>query len=132
MKKLTKHFCLLLFAVTLLSSCNSDTRLKLIGEWKEHWGIGSQTDVNYSDTVKIQLTTDGDLIMSCPNYEHYLFDKIVYDGKEFSFRMENTSVPNEKFYVFYKLTLQDNGKWMDGSIENSRNKKVSIKWEKIH
>ena len=45
--------------------------------------------------------------------------------------MENISDPNEKFYVYYKLKLQDNCNWMDGSIENIKNTRSNIKMEKV-
>lgn len=131
MKRLTKNFCLLLIIVTFLSSCNSDPKQKLVGKWAEHWGIGTETDINDIDTIQIQLTTDGGIVVSCVNKKYFQYDKIVFDGNELSYRMENISDPNEKFYVYYKLKLQDNGNWMDGSIENSRNKRGNIKLEKI-
>lgn len=131
MKRLNKYFCLLLIVVTILSSCNSDPKQKLVGKWAEHWGIGTETDINDIDTIQIQLTTDGGIVVSCVNKKHFQYDKIVFDGNELSYRMENISDPNEKFYVYYKLKLQDNGNWMDGSIENSRNKRDNIKLEKI-
>ena len=51
---------ILIFSLTslLLFACKNDPNNKLVGEWKEHWGVGVETDVNYNDTFKIQLTTD--------------------------------------------------------------------------
>ncbi|MBX3163753.1 MAG: hypothetical protein KF900_04685 [Bacteroidetes bacterium] len=131
MKYLTKTFCLLFMVATLLSSCTSDPKQKLVGKWAEHWGIGTETDIQYVDTIQIQLTTDDNIIMSCVNNKTLQYDNIIFDGNELSFRMENISDPNEKFYVYYKLKVQKNGNWMDGSIENSRNKKNNIKLEKV-
>lgn len=48
-----------------------------------------------------------------------------------SFRMENTIDPNEKLYVYYKMKLSDDGKWMEGPISNSRNATNYVKWQKI-
>lgn len=131
MKRLTKKICLLLVVVSFLSSCHSDPKQKLVGNWAEHWGIGTETDINDIDTIQIQLITDGSIVISCVNKKDFQYDKIVFDGNELSYRMENISHPNEKFYVYYKLKVQDNGNWMDGSIENSKNKKVNIKLEKV-
>ncbi len=132
MKGITKIFCLLLVVVSLLSSCNSDPKKKLIGEWKEYCGVGQETDVDYSDTYKIQLTADNEIILSCTSRDNYLFDKILFDGNELSFRKENTIDPNEKFYVYYKLKLSKDGEWMEGPISNSRNQTDYVKWKKIH
>lgn len=132
MKGITEISCLLLVVVSLLSSCNSDPKKKLIGEWKEYWGVGQETGVDYNDTIKIQLTSDNEIILKCTNKQNFLFDKILFDGNELSFRMENTSIPDKKFYVYYKLKLSKDRKWMEGPISNSRNQTNYVKWKKIH
>ena len=124
-------YIILILTTMLLNSCNNDPKQKLIGEWKEHWGIGQETNVDYSDIIKIQLTTDGNFVMTCLNRNNYLFDKIIFDGNELSFREENTQDPNEKFYVYFKLKLNKEGNWLEGSITNSRGKTADVKWEKI-
>ena len=131
MKRLTKIFCSLLIVNTFLSSCNSDPKQKLVGKWAEHWGIGTETNVNSIDTIQIQLTTDESIIISCVNKKYFQYDKIVFDGNELSFRMENTDYKDGEFYVYYKLKVQDAGDWMDGSIVNSKNHTEIIKLEKV-
>ena len=127
-----RNFLILLLTTLILSACNNDPKQKLIGEWKEHWGIGQETDVNYNDIIKIQLTTDGNFVMTCMNRNNYFFDKIIFDGIELSFREENTQDPNEKFYVYYKLKLSSDGKWMEGTISNSKGQTDNIKCEKVN
>jgi hypothetical protein len=117
--------------ITFLSSCNSDSKQKLVGKWAEHWGIGRETDINYIDTIQIQLTTDGNIVISCVNKKHFQYDKIVFDGNELSYRMENIDYQDGDFYVYYKLKVLDKGDWMDGSIVNSINHKEIIKLEKV-
>ena len=131
MKRLTKIFCSLLIVNTLLSSCNSDPKQKLVGKWAEHWGIGTETNVNDIDTLQIQLTTDGSIIISCVNKKYFQYDKIVFDGNELTYRMENTDYEDGEFYVYYKLKVKGTGDWMDGSIVNSKNQTESIKLEKV-
>ena len=127
MKKL-----LFIFLISiLLFSCNKDPKTKLIGEWKEHYGIGMDTNVDYTETYKIQLTTEGDLVITCLTYNNYLFDKILFDGNELSYRQENTSAPNEKFYMYGKLKLNSTEKWLEGNVVNNRGKSNNVKWEKI-
>jgi len=114
MKKL-----LFIFLISiLLFSCNKDPKTKLIGEWKEHYGIGMDTNVDYTETYKIQLTTEGDLVITCLTYNNYLFDKILFDGNELSYRQKNTSDPNEKFYMYGKLKLNSTEKWLEGNVVN--------------
>ncbi len=90
-----------------------------------------ETDVDYTDIYKIQLTTEGDIVITCLTRNNYLFDKILFDGNELSYRKENTIDPNEKFYIYGKLKLNSNEKWLEGSVVNSRDKSNNIKWEKI-
>ena len=60
-----------------------------------------------------------------------MFDQVLFDGIELSSRMENVSNSTEKFYIYYKMKLSENGKWMEGSAQNSRQQTFAIKWEKI-
>ncbi len=115
----------------LLFSCNKDPKTKLIGEWKEHYGVGMETDVDYTNIYKIQLTTEDDIVITCLTRNNYLFDKILFDGNELSYRKENTIDPNEIFYIYGKLKLNSNEKWLEGTVVNSRGKSSNIKWEKI-
>lgn len=127
-----KKISIIIVASILLFSCSSDPKKKLVGVWKEHWGIGQETDVTYNDTIKIQLATDGEIILRCTNRSNYVYDKILFDGMELSFIKENTIDPNEKFYVYYKMKLSDNGNWMEGPISNSRKATNYVKWKKIN
>lgn len=115
----------------MLFSCNKDPKTKLIGEWKEYYGVGEETDVAYNNIYKIQLTTEGDIVITCLTRNNYLFDKILFDGNELSYRKENTIYPNEKFYIYGRLKLNSNEKWLEGTVVNSRDKSSNIKWEKI-
>ena len=124
---------ILIFSLTsiLLFACTNHPKKKLIGEWKEYWGVGQETDVTYNNIFKVQITTDGEIILKCTTKDNYLFDKVLFDGTELSFRKENTSDPNEKFFVYYKMKLSSDGKWMEGPINNSKNQTNFVKWEKI-
>lgn len=126
-----KNILFIFLTSILLFSCSKDPKTKLIGEWKEYYGVGMETDVDYNEIYKIQLTTDGDIVITCLTYNNYLFDKILFDGNELSYRQENTIDPNEKFYIYGKLKLNSNEKWLEGTVVNSRDKSDNIKWEKI-
>ncbi len=101
-----KKLLLIFIASTFLCSCSKDPKEKIVGEWKEYWGVGQETDVTYSNTYEIQITAEGEIILKC-------------------------KIPNEKFYIYYKMKLSSDGKWMEGPISNSRNQTDYVKWEKI-
>lgn len=126
-----KKVVFIILTTIFICSCHNDPKKKLVGEWKEYYGIGKETDVNDIEIYKIQLTTQGDLIITCLSNNSYLFDRIIFDGNELSYRQENISDPNEKFYIYGKLKLKNNEKWLEGTMENSRNQNDNIKWEKL-
>ncbi|MGI4749823.1 MAG: hypothetical protein ACRYFB_04240 [Janthinobacterium lividum] len=107
------------------------TKQSLAGEWKEHWGIGVETNVNASDLYKIQLANDGKMNITCTNKKKYKIDQVLFDGKELSFRKQNKSYPLGKFYVYYKLKMHEDFNWMEGPITNNKKQKDFVKWERI-
>lgn len=125
-----KKILIIFLTSILIFSCKKEPKTKLIGEWKEHYGVGMETNVDY-EIYKIQLTIEGDLVITCLTRNNYLFDKILFDGNELSYRIENTIDHNEKFYIYGKLKLNSNKKWLEGTVVNSRDKSGNIKWEKI-
>ena len=126
-----KNLLFILITTTLLLSCSNDPKTKIIGQWKEYYGIGEETDVDYNEIYKIRFGSEGDLMITCLSYDAYLFDNIVFDSEELSFRKENTSDPDEKFYIYGKLKLNSKGDWFEGTMKNSRGKTSHVKWEKI-
>src|SRR5579875_2038735 len=73
-----------------------DTKQKLLGQWKEHWGIGMETNVNSSDIFLIKLASNGKLNITCPNKKKFAIDQVLFDGKELTFRKQNKSYPKGK------------------------------------
>ncbi len=109
----------------------TDPKQELVGEWKEHWGIGMETTVRYSDLYKIQLTKNGDIVVTCKNKKNFVIDQLLFDGKELSFRKQNKAYSLGKFYVYYRLKLHDDFNWMEGPITNNKKQKDYVKWEKM-
>jgi hypothetical protein len=108
-----KKLILIILASILFFAFMDYPKEKLVGLWAEHWGVGVQTDVTYVDTVQIQLSNNGEIEMKCINDQYYLYDKISFNGTELSYRKENASDPNEKFYIYYKLKINCDGNCMD-------------------
>jgi hypothetical protein len=127
-----KHYFLLIVIALAFSSCNNSPKNNFIGVWKQSWDTGQESDDTDNDIFKVQLTTDDSIILKCINYNYYIFDRVHFDGKELSFRVENTDSPEGKFYINYKLKLNEDGKWMDGLVNNSLHDTYHIKWEKIN
>ncbi|MGI4021083.1 MAG: hypothetical protein ACRYFA_06225 [Janthinobacterium lividum] len=109
----------------------TNTKQKLIGNWKEHWGIGMQTNVKSSDVYQIKFTESGEISITCVNKNKFVIDQLLFDGKELSFRKQNKSYPKGKFYVYYKLKLHDDYNWMEGPITNNKKQNDFVKWEKV-
>lgn len=109
----------------------ADTKQQLIGNWKEHWGIGMETNVNSADVYQIKLVANGNLELTCPAKKKFAIDQVLFDGQELTFRKQNKSYPKGKFYVYYKLKLHDDYNWMEGPITNNKKQKDYVKWEKV-
>lgn len=112
-------------------SATSDSKQNLIGQWKEHWGIGVETNVNYNDLYKISIDDAGKISINCTNKKKYKIDQVLFDGQEISFRKQNKSYPLGRFYVYYKLKLHDDLRWMEGPITNTKKQKDYVKWQKV-
>ncbi len=110
----------------------TDPKQRLVGDWKEHWGIGMETDVNSSDLYKIQVGTNGNFVITCTNKKKYKIDQLLFDGQELTFRKQNKSYPLGKFYVYYRLKLHDDFNWMEGPVTNNKKQKDYVKWEKMN
>ncbi|RYE21601.1 MAG: hypothetical protein EOP42_25655 [Sphingobacteriaceae bacterium] len=113
------------------SAAAADPKQNLVGQWKEHWGIGVETNVNYNDLYKITVDNGGKISINCINKKKYKIDQVLFDGHEISFRKQNKSYPLGRFYVYYKLKLHDDLRWMEGPITNSKKQKDYVKWGKV-
>jgi len=107
------------------------SKTNLVGEWKEHWGIGMETNVKSSDLYIIELTENKNIVVTCTNKKKYAIDQVLFDGKELSFRKQNKFYPKGKFYVYYRLKLHDDYNWMEGPVTNNKKQRDYVKWEKV-
>lgn len=132
-----KKILIVFLAFQIIASCSSAKKVhssvgdhkRIVGLWTEHWGEDS--DVNYVDTVKIELKKNGDLNLRCINNPNYLYDRIDFSKDKLTFRMENTSDLNERFLIDYSLQLMDGAKLLQGEIVNSRGARVKVSMVKI-
>ena len=94
---------------------------KIVGTWAEIWGReGWEANVDYVDTVVVELDLEGKFQMHCTNKPNYVYDKISFDGKHFNFRMENSSGDDDPFYVNYWMIMDKNPDELTGESKNTR------------
>lgn len=125
----------IILIIGLVCSCNVlkksktiTTEDKLVGLWTEHWDETS--DVDYVDTLKIDLDRNGKLKIFCINNSDYVYYNIIFSGSKLSFEMENKVDPNEKFTIQYTLKLAEENLFTGGTL-NIKGKKDKIDLEKI-
>lgn len=127
--------------VTILLLCLSlsaygDNPERIIGQWTEYWyPTGDDSDVTYSNTMKIFVDNRGNLAIDCVDDDIYVFDNITYQDNILTFRKENKSAMDEdgtRFYIYYTLVLLEDGKIMKGGIVNSVQQTNPMKWTKIN
>jgi len=109
----------------------TNSKQNLTGLWKEHWGVGVQTNVNTTDLYNIEVAGNGKISIISANKKNYKIDQVLFDGQEISFRKQNKSYPLGKFYVYYKLKIHDDFNWMEGPITNNKKQKDFVKWERV-
>jgi hypothetical protein len=125
----------LLFLLMLgLAACVStrNAKLRLVGQWKETWGVGQKTDVDYQDVYVVALDAGGGLALTCPARQHYQFAALAQSGSQFSFTLE---VRDDKYstgpaQIRYQLKLRPDGRAMDGTATDAEGKKFNIRWDK--
>jgi hypothetical protein len=100
------------------------TPLTLIGEWKEYWGLNTNTDVTYNDIYII--TVNGDDIEMSSIGRSYYFQNILLEENKFSFRLSNSGTT-----IDYRLTMDVDGKTLAGQAITNNGVIAEIIWEKI-
>ncbi len=122
-----KTFTLFAFLFFICNSLYSQDVTQIQGKWKEHWGTGNVTDIEYNDVFIISVN-NGKIYINCENRDNYLVRKIVYDGEELSFEILNTAYND---VIPYLLKLSTDKKWLKGTAVSAKGKTVNVKWEKV-
>ncbi len=136
-----KKNILLVLLICVISSCslfkNSESskieKNNLVGLWSEHWGtdkLNPETDIDYVDTIKVELNRNGKFVMRCINRSNYIYRNIKSQDNKLSFEMENTEDKNEKFTLQYSFFLLNKNLY-NGEMLNSRGSKASIQLRRI-
>jgi hypothetical protein len=132
MRSLLVNF--LVLSLLGLAACAGarNAKLRLVGQWKETWGVGQKTDVDYQDVYVVALDAGGGLALSCPARPHYRFAAVAQRGGQLGFTLE---VRDDKYstgpaQIKYLLKLRPDGQAMDGTATDAEGKKFNIRWDK--
>jgi hypothetical protein len=97
----------------------------LVGQWKEYWGVGQVTDVDYNDIYIVSLGIDGGLVFACRNRPNYVFENSLFDGTNLSVTLDNNG-----FVIKYVLAISENGGILTGTATTVKDT-YNIIWEKV-
>ncbi|WP_018343124.1 hypothetical protein [Cytophaga aurantiaca] len=121
-----KNFLSFIFLIILLSSFTliktDEPNDSYVGIWTEHW---NKSNVDYVDTLKIEVNARGQLAISCINNSNYIYSEIQPKKSALSFVMKNNG-----FTVQYTLK-RINENLITGKIHNSNNQTVKISLKRL-
>ncbi len=105
----------------------SQTNNSIEGRWKEYWGAGEATDIDYHDIFIINFDSEN-IYIDCENRCNYTIRKIVFDGEVLSFELLNKIADD---IIPYALTISPKGKWLIGMAVDVKGYKTLVRWKKI-
>lgn len=128
---------ILLLAMLLTSfalSSFSQTNNSIEGRWKEYWGSGEATDIDYHDIFLVNFDSTN-IYIDCENRCNYEIRNIVFDGEVLSFELLNRLADD---IIPYNLSLdpKDNkwltkDKWLIGAAVDVEGYKTRVRWKRI-
>ena len=124
---------LLLFGMIGLEGCViSKSNTSIVGSWAETWGVGEDTNVDYSDVYLIEKQ-GGNFKMTCPKRKNYLFESVSFDGKELKAKLiiKDLKYDADDTWVDYSMQLQDNQQSFKGTALTKAGKQAKILWTKL-
>lgn len=101
---------------------------KIVGTWKETWGVGQDTDVNYHDIYIININIWNKVQISAPDRKTYKFQNISYENRRLKFELINTT---GDYVMPYDLVLDKGGDKMVGKARSIKGKQVNIEWNRV-
>ncbi len=97
---------------------------RFVGTWRETWGVGEETDVDFQD-VYIFALAGGSLSASCPEKESYEFGAVKIDGDRLRVQLVNGEV-----IIDYDMRLAPTGQQFDGTAVTSEDIHRTIRWDR--
>jgi hypothetical protein len=131
------NFVVLVLIITILAGCNLSKPKKLNtvinGSWKENWGAGAETNVDYSDVYIINTDSKGKITISCPTRKNYQFEKISFDKKTLKTKLviKDLKYNAGDAWVEYVLELQEDNAIFKGKALTQAGKNVEIIWDRV-
>lgn len=115
---------------------NHDPEGKLDGIWVTF----TERNIDYSDTIMIDVIGDQNIKLKCLSNSkslelstyntNFIFEETLFDGKNFTVRLENRNSYKHKFYVYIFFTLSKDKKTLQGKAVNKHCAYNIIKWVK--
>ena len=124
----SKNNILLLSLLTFFAlNSFSQTNHPIEGKWKEYWGKGEVSDIDYHDIFIIIFDSEN-IYIRCENRNNYIVRAIVFDGQELSFELFNSF---DDDIIPYALTIGPGVKRLEGFAIDVRGVETRVKWKKI-
>ncbi len=109
---------------SLNQEAKASSATTLVGEWREFWNPGKQTDVTYHDRYKITTASSGAVEVRIISRSQRISSERV-EGATLSFTQQTDTLTVE-----YSLTLQPDGNWLVGTAKTPK-ELVPVKWERV-
>ena len=97
---------------------------RFVGSWRETWGVGEETDVDFQD-VYVFAIHGGALTASCPEKDSYVFGDVQVDGDRLQVQLVNGSV-----VIDYDMRFAPSGQQFDGKAVTSEDVHRTIRWDR--
>ena len=97
---------------------------RFVGTWRETWGVGEETDVDYQDVYVFALA-GATLSASCPEKPSYEFGAVTIDGDRLQVQLVNAPV-----VIDYDMRLAPSGQQLDGTAVTSEAVHRTIRWDR--
>lgn len=120
-----KIFSVILIILGL--SLNSFSQINAMsGKWKEIWGYGERTDVNYNDVFTITIADGKKIQIRCEDRPHYSFNNINVKGDTLTFEKKN-----DDYVMPYRIVLDNSKNVFWGETKDIHGQAKKVKWEKM-
>ncbi|MGX7666729.1 hypothetical protein [Flavobacterium pedocola] len=127
---ITILFCLAILSCTSTKKTNGTDPKKITGIWTESWVsiIDDTNDVDYLDTLKIDIDSQKNIVIKCINRKNYKYSNIILRNDSLQFQMQNLNTDN--FYLYYKLKITSKDS-LSGKANIPNNKEAIIKLARV-
>lgn len=121
-KPFFRAFAFLILAIFSLSATKPQT---LLGKWKEYWGVGQKTDVEYNDIYLVKKK-GANYVIQCETHPEQTIENIKYKKGKLTFDLINNAKT-----IPYVLKMSKNGRELNGTAVSVRGETRKIRWTRL-